>query len=124
MIESKIHRKNQRKSIFLVSIIIIVSTISWILFLFNSAGDNYSLGKFDKLRTLFSKTVTLAHTQWMFENRPDIQKMVGFQVLGSDIKDISFEIYDNVLVEMNRRVWPSLRHSCRSELTRQGISLP
>ena len=29
-----------------------------------------------------------------------------------------------ILLEEKETVWPSLRHSCGSELTRQGISLP
>src|SRR3990167_9832714 len=30
----------------------------------------------------------------------------------------------NFAESLEETVWPSLRHSCRSELTRQGISLP
>ena len=30
----------------------------------------------------------------------------------------------NFAESQEETVWPSLRHSCRSELTRQGISLP
>src|SRR6476620_6028920 len=32
--------------------------------------------------------------------------------------------YFNVAESLEETVWPSLRHSCRSELTRQGISRP
>ena len=74
---------------------------------------------------------TLCNAVWNLV-KPSIPELVlldGDQVrelFGADL-DYSEPSRERQIARLRRLArfhWPSLRHSCRSELTRQGISLP
>jgi hypothetical protein len=108
LLNSKIHRKNQRISVFLAASTIIIITCGWFLTKVIQSSEQFKINQFKADRLLFAKTVSHLHSQWMYENRPKKLKMVGFQVVGSDINRLEYLKEDEKVVELNILGWPEL----------------